>query len=83
MSLQYIPLTLEELTDETAATISGGFGIFDLQTSANNGYRSPFDKYLRGSNTGDDTESTEENLQQASNSIQGTEALAKTIKILF
>ncbi len=78
MRLQHIPLSLEELTDEAAATISGGVGI-----SAKNSYRSPFDKYLSGSNTGDDTESTEENLQQASKTIQGTEALAKTIKNLF
>lgn len=78
MRLQHIPLSLEELTDEAAATISGGVGI-----SAKNSYRSPFDKYFSGSSTGDDTEITEESIQQASETIQGTEALAKTLKSLF
>lgn len=78
MRLQHIPLSLEELTDEAAATISGGVGI-----STKNTYRSVLDKYFGGSSTEDDTESTEESIQQASEAIQGTEALAKTFKSLF
>jgi hypothetical protein len=91
MNLKDIPLSLEELTDETATTISGGVGVFEGAivipwAPPKNSAKAPFDVFSNGSsksNQADDSESPEETIQQATEDIELGRAWVKAVKNAF
>ncbi|RUR73043.1 hypothetical protein ACF3DV_03620 [Chlorogloeopsis fritschii PCC 9212] len=91
MNLKDIPLSLEELTDETATTISGGVGVFEGAivipwAPPKNKAKVPFDLFSNGSgksNQADESENPEETIQQASEDIELGRNWVKTVKNAF
>ncbi|MDM9382948.1 hypothetical protein QUB80_19835 [Chlorogloeopsis sp. ULAP01] len=91
MKLKDIPLSLEELTDETATTISGGVGVFEGAivipwTPPNKSAKVPFNVFSSDSsksNRSDESESPEETIQQASEDIELGRDWVKTVKNAF
>ncbi|MFQ4143032.1 hypothetical protein [Chlorogloeopsis sp. ULAP02] len=91
MTLKDISLSIEELTDETATTISGGVGVFEGAivipwTPPKNSPKVPFNVFSSGlskSSQADESESPEETIQQASEDIELGRAWVKTVKNAF